>query len=250
MRFMPPSRLSYERSWSFPAFRELCARGHDRVELQRNRRADRRAPRRSRRRWPAHPPAGSGNRPHRLPHRPRWCSARRDGRAAMTRFEVGRRYRRRDLHDQFGGQQQGGISTPRDHPFIMLITGESGTAYGYHDGWEDDGPFRYFGEGQTGDMQFHSRKPRDPRPRRRRARASPLRGHQARPPALRRRDDLRRIHPHRRRSRHQRQPPPSNRIPTPTRSCCRRRHRAATAGHSTSRTAVEHTSRGPTPSRS
>jgi 5-methylcytosine-specific restriction protein A len=72
----------------------------------------------------------------------------------MARFEVGRRYRRRDLHAQFGGQQQGGISTPRDHPFIMLISGESGTAYGYHDGWEDDGPFRYFGEGQAGDMQF------------------------------------------------------------------------------------------------
>jgi len=73
---------------------------------------------------------------------------------AHTRFEIGRRYRRRDLHAEYGGQQQGGISTPREHPLIMLITGESGTAYGYHDGWEDDGTFRYFGEGQVGDMQF------------------------------------------------------------------------------------------------
>lgn len=71
-----------------------------------------------------------------------------------TRFEVGRQYRRRDLHSQFGGQQQGGISTPANHPIILLVTGESGTAYGYHDGWETDGTFRYFGEGQVGDMQF------------------------------------------------------------------------------------------------
>jgi 5-methylcytosine-specific restriction enzyme A len=73
-----------------------------------------------------------------------------------TRFEIGRRYRRRKLHDQYGGQRQGGTSTPRDHPFIMLITGKSGTAYGYHDGWEDSGTFRYFGHGQVGDMQFVS----------------------------------------------------------------------------------------------
>jgi 5-methylcytosine-specific restriction protein A len=71
-----------------------------------------------------------------------------------ARFEVGHRYRRRDLHGQYGGQQQGGISTPRDHPLIVLVTGESGTAYGYNDGWEDDGTFLYFGEGQVGDMQF------------------------------------------------------------------------------------------------
>ncbi len=36
----------------------------------------------------------------------------------------------------------------------MLVTGESGTAFGYNDGWEDDGTFRYFGEGQAGHMQF------------------------------------------------------------------------------------------------
>lgn len=70
-------------------------------------------------------------------------------------FEVGQRYRRRDLHARYGGQQQGGISTPRNHPIILLITGATGSAYGYHDGWEPDGgAFRYFGEGQVGDMQF------------------------------------------------------------------------------------------------
>jgi 5-methylcytosine-specific restriction protein A len=64
----------------------------------------------------------------------------------------GRLYRRRDLHDAFGGQWQGGISTPADHPVILLFTGESGLAFGYEDGYEDDGTYRYIGEGQVGDM--------------------------------------------------------------------------------------------------
>jgi 5-methylcytosine-specific restriction protein A len=51
---------------------------------------------------------------------------------------------------------RGGISTPREHPLIFLFTGESGEQYGYHDGWELDGTFRYFGEGQVGDMRFVS----------------------------------------------------------------------------------------------
>jgi 5-methylcytosine-specific restriction protein A len=72
----------------------------------------------------------------------------------MWVFEVGHRYRRRDLHAEYGGQQQGGISTPKKYPLILLITGQSGAAYGYNDGWEDDGTFRYFGEGQRGDMPF------------------------------------------------------------------------------------------------
>jgi 5-methylcytosine-specific restriction enzyme A len=69
-------------------------------------------------------------------------------------FEQGRIYRRRDLHERFGGQRQGGISTPKYHPLIFLFTGESGEQYGYHDGWELDGTFRYVGEGQVGDMRF------------------------------------------------------------------------------------------------
>jgi 5-methylcytosine-specific restriction protein A len=63
-------------------------------------------------------------------------------------------YRRRDLHATYGGQQQGGISTPAKHSIIFLITGESGTSYGYSDGWTEDGIFRYTGEGQSGDMTF------------------------------------------------------------------------------------------------
>lgn len=67
---------------------------------------------------------------------------------------VGKEYRRRDLHDMFGGQRYGGISTPSQYPFIMIFTGDRGEEYGYKDGWTDEGIFLYTGEGQEGDMQF------------------------------------------------------------------------------------------------
>jgi 5-methylcytosine-specific restriction protein A len=68
-------------------------------------------------------------------------------------YEVGRTYNRReDIHGEFGGQQQGGISTP-DGPFVFLFTGEMGEQYGYEDGWSE-GVFLYVGEGQRGDMEF------------------------------------------------------------------------------------------------
>jgi uncharacterized membrane protein YraQ (UPF0718 family) len=35
-------------------------------------------------------------------------------------FSPGRMYRRRELHEKFGGQRQGGISTPAKAPFIFL----------------------------------------------------------------------------------------------------------------------------------
>jgi len=63
-------------------------------------------------------------------------------------------YRRRELHEKFGGQRQGGISTPAKAPFILLITGESGKPHGYSDEWTNDGTFLYTGEGQRGDMSF------------------------------------------------------------------------------------------------
>ncbi|HEX8294384.1 MAG TPA: HNH endonuclease [Pyrinomonadaceae bacterium] len=76
-------------------------------------------------------------------------------RSDIAGFEVGRVYHRRnDIHARFGGQEQGGISTPRDAPYIFLFTGESGGQYGYRDDWNDDGVFLYTGEGQVGDMRF------------------------------------------------------------------------------------------------
>jgi 5-methylcytosine-specific restriction protein A len=73
---------------------------------------------------------------------------------ALPGFEIGQIYRRRDVHARYGGQRQGGIVTPVRQPFIFLITGEGGGAHGYADGWDADGTFRYYGEGQVGDMRF------------------------------------------------------------------------------------------------
>lgn len=69
-------------------------------------------------------------------------------------FERGQLYRRRDLHEQYGGQRQGGISTPAKKPIVFLFTGDIGEKYGYRDGWNADGSFHYTGEGQVGDMEF------------------------------------------------------------------------------------------------
>lgn len=72
---------------------------------------------------------------------------------ASCDFVLYQRYRRRDLHAHWGGQSQGGISTPKHAPVIFLFTGAAGEAHGYQDGWRD-GVFHYTGEGQFGDMAF------------------------------------------------------------------------------------------------
>jgi 5-methylcytosine-specific restriction enzyme A len=70
-------------------------------------------------------------------------------------FEFGKIYdRREDIHTQFKGQEQGGISTPINSPFIFLFTGDTGEQYGYRDDWTKEGVFLYTGEGQIGDMEF------------------------------------------------------------------------------------------------
>src|SRR6476660_3926854 len=70
-------------------------------------------------------------------------------------FEVGRVYNRRsDIHRRFGGQQQGGIITPSQHPLVIIITGEEGLEHGYADRYRPDGAFEYFGEGQVGHMEM------------------------------------------------------------------------------------------------
>jgi hypothetical protein len=69
-------------------------------------------------------------------------------------FEIGAMYNRQDdIHGRFGGQERGGISTPSGNAFVILFTGEAGKQHGYHDYWDDDGIFHYYGEGQKGDMQ-------------------------------------------------------------------------------------------------
>jgi 5-methylcytosine-specific restriction protein A len=69
-------------------------------------------------------------------------------------FVKGQVYKRSAIHERFGGQRQGGISTPAHQPVILLFTSEAGTQHGYEDGWTSDGRFFYTGEGQYGDMEF------------------------------------------------------------------------------------------------
>lgn len=70
-------------------------------------------------------------------------------------YVAGQIYNRKaDIHAVYGGQRQGGISTPKDQPLIFLFTGDSGTQFGYKDGWDVNDVFIYTGEGQVGDMQF------------------------------------------------------------------------------------------------
>ena len=69
-------------------------------------------------------------------------------------FNKGRLYRRREIHKKYGGQIQGGISTPSKYPIILLFDTPRGADYGYFDGWTDEGVFRWIGEGQSGDQKL------------------------------------------------------------------------------------------------
>lgn len=62
--------------------------------------------------------------------------------------------RRKDIHDRFGGQEQGGIITPRGIDAVIIITGDGGVVFGYHDRFRPDGIMEYYGEGQRGDMSL------------------------------------------------------------------------------------------------
>lgn len=68
-------------------------------------------------------------------------------------FEMGRIYKRSEIHAEHGGEERGGISTPRGRPYILLFTG-GGERYGYQGGWAEHRIFHYTGEGQVGDMEF------------------------------------------------------------------------------------------------
>jgi 5-methylcytosine-specific restriction protein A len=78
-------------------------------------------------------------------------------RVTHTEFVLGELYTRREIHDSLGGQRQGGISTPKSSPVVLIFTGETGKDHGYgFDGWQPNGRFFYTGEGQPahGDMRF------------------------------------------------------------------------------------------------
>jgi len=69
-------------------------------------------------------------------------------------FIIGQEYRRKWLHDNYGGSYQGGMTTSTRYPIIFLFTGPSGHQFGYHDGPQEDGTFRYTGMGQVGEMKM------------------------------------------------------------------------------------------------
>ena len=54
----------------------------------------------------------------------------------------GDKLRRRELHERFGGRQQGGISPSRVSPNVFLFTNQAqGALHGYiYDGFHDDAP--------------------------------------------------------------------------------------------------------------
>jgi hypothetical protein len=55
------------------------------------------------------------------------CRNSRQGRIMSWGYEKGRVYNRRaDIHDRFEGQRQGGIITPKQHPLVIINTGEEG----------------------------------------------------------------------------------------------------------------------------
>jgi hypothetical protein len=67
----------------------------------------------------------------------------------------GDRLLRRELHERFGGREQGGISPSRKVPSVMFFTDPvTGHRHGYYDGWDEDGLFNYVGEGQRGDQRL------------------------------------------------------------------------------------------------
>lgn len=72
-------------------------------------------------------------------------------------IEGGETRPRREIHGLYGGQEQGGISTPRDSRNILVFTDpEVGRRHGYDkfEGLREDGSYAYTGEGQWGDQAF------------------------------------------------------------------------------------------------
>jgi hypothetical protein len=69
-------------------------------------------------------------------------------------FIIGKIYKRSEIHDQFKGNRQSGISASTAYPYIFIFSGDSGHQHGYKDQWENKDVFSYTGEGQVNDMQF------------------------------------------------------------------------------------------------
>ncbi|MDU8996421.1 EVE domain-containing protein [Streptomyces mirabilis] len=70
-------------------------------------------------------------------------------------LQPGDEIRRVDLHTQYGGSRQGGISPSKTSNNVIFFTDpRTGEQHGYEDVWESEDHFRYTGEGQVGDQVF------------------------------------------------------------------------------------------------
>ena len=58
------------------------------------------------------------------------------------------------IHDQYGGNRQGGIASSAKVPYIFIFSGKAGHQHGYKDQWDNPDIFSYTGEGQLEDMRF------------------------------------------------------------------------------------------------
>ena len=73
----------------------------------------------------------------------------------MEHLEPGTTLKRRQVHEIYGGRQQGGIGPSSKTPTVLFFTDPaSGRKHGYYDGWDDDGYFNYTGEGQVGEQRL------------------------------------------------------------------------------------------------
>ena len=70
---------------------------------------------------------------------------------------AGNIYVRKEIHAEFGGSQQGGITPTKDSNKVFIWSNESGPHHGYQDGWSDDGKlYFYTGAGQNGDQDIEA----------------------------------------------------------------------------------------------
>jgi hypothetical protein len=61
---------------------------------------------------------------------------------------IGDELPRREVHRQYGGSPQNGMTRARGTDNLLLFSSASGRRYGYNfDGWRPDGAFHYTGEG-------------------------------------------------------------------------------------------------------
>lgn len=75
--------------------------------------------------------------------------------ALIPQFTEGKLYKRTEIHDNFGGSRQSGISPSKKSPAIFIFSGKGGEQYGYKNHWSNDYKYYYYtGQGQVGDMDF------------------------------------------------------------------------------------------------